>query len=163
MQSVLTTLIRAAFFLTLTASVVVSHAQHRVGISLRGGEMVAERRSQIACGGSVSDGVGFTAAIVDEGKLLMWGSGESGALGSADGSTEMKNVPSTVAGLALKKVEHVACGGILYIILALSQVSGKQCLNCLRKSFQAVALMATCLVVGQTWHVNRQACGCHHG
>ena len=129
MQSVLTTLIRAAFFLTLTASVVVSHAQHQVGITLRGGEMVAERRSAIACGGSVSDGVGFTAAIVDEGKLLMWGSGESGALGSADGSTEMKSVPSTVAGLALKKVEHVACGGILSVILALSQVSGKQCLN----------------------------------
>jgi alpha-tubulin suppressor-like RCC1 family protein len=74
--------------------------------------MVADGCSKIiAGGGSVSDGVGFTAAIVDDGKLLMWGSGESGALGAADGSTEERSVPTPVKGLADHKVVHVACGG----------------------------------------------------
>ena len=33
---------------------------------------------------------GFTAAVIDDGKLVMWGNGESGALGAADDSTEQQ-------------------------------------------------------------------------
>ena len=43
--------------LALSASAVVSHAQPT--LALRGGEMVsASRHTPIACGGSISDGVG---------------------------------------------------------------------------------------------------------
>ena len=82
-------------------------------LSLRGGEMVSEvvNKRILACGGSVSDGTGFTAAIVDGGKLLMWGNGESGTLGADDGSNEHKDVPNEVLLPAGAAVVHVACGG----------------------------------------------------
>lgn len=98
------------------SSAVVSQVQQpsTPSLALRGGgEMVAEvvAKRFLACGGSVSDGVGFTAAVIDDGKLVMWGNGESGALGAADDSTEQQNAPITVVGLRDQNIAHVSCGG----------------------------------------------------
>ena len=65
----------------------------------------------VACGGSVSDGSGFSATVVEGGKVFMWGEGGSGALGAADGSTEQQSTPALVAGLGCETVASVACGG----------------------------------------------------
>lgn len=74
--------------------------------------MVSSERAQvIACGGGSSDGTGFTAAIVDGDKLLMWGNGQNAVLGSGDGSSEGRDVPGAVPGLADKAILHVALGG----------------------------------------------------
>lgn len=100
----------------VSASAAISHAQPSAlasGLSLRGGEMVSasKRGGVLACGGSVSDGRGFSAAVVDGGKLFMWGCGDSGALGAVDGSIDPQHVPAEVLGLRDKTVVHVACGG----------------------------------------------------
>jgi len=111
-------LVAFALVLALSVSAVVSHAQSPrpvPSLSLRGGgAMVAAADGcgrTIACGGSVSDGAGFCAAIVEGGKLFMWGDGSSGALGAADGSTEQQSTPALVAGLCFETVASVACGG----------------------------------------------------
>jgi alpha-tubulin suppressor-like RCC1 family protein len=112
-------LVASTLVLALSVSAVVSHAQSPAGpapsLSLRGGgAMVAAADGfgrTIACGGSVSDGAGFCAAIVEGGKLFMWGEGGSGALGAADGSTEQQSTPALVTGLGFETVASVACGG----------------------------------------------------
>ncbi len=58
----------------------------------------------------MSDGAGFSAAVVEGGRLFMWGNGGSGALGAADGSAEDQSTPGLV-GLGGATVAAVACGG----------------------------------------------------
>ena len=58
----------------------------------------------------MSYGAGFSAAVVEGGKLFMWGNGGSGALGAADSSTEDQSTPGLVE-LGGATVASVACGG----------------------------------------------------
>ena len=99
-----------ASILVLSAAASLTNAQPRASLTLRGGEMAPAPCRVVACGGSVSDGKGFSAAVVDDGKILMWGDGSTRALGAPDSSTEGSTVPAAVAGLE-SGVSHVALGG----------------------------------------------------